>query len=675
MTVSGSGRLLHGADYYPEQWLDRPEILEEDIRLMKKAHINVVTLGVFAWSALEPEEGKYDFSWLDERVDRLWENGISVIMATPSGARPAWAAAAYPEVLRVAEDRRRNLYGMRMNHCYTSPKYRELVQRMDRALGRRYGGHPALAAWHISNEYHGECHCPLCQEAFRNFLREKYTALDKLNQAWWTAFWSKTYTDWEQIVSPSSVGERALQGLALDWKRFVTKQTREFMNLEIAAVREGSPDVPVTTNMIGTLIEVDYPRLAQDLDVAALDTYPEWGKGPDAETALGAGMEYDVTRTLKKAPFLLMETTPSMTNWTEAAKPKPPGMHAAGCLQAIAHGADSIQYFQWRKSRGGFEKFHGAVIGHSGHEHTRVFRETEELGALLKRAEEIAGAENPCKTAILYDWENRWAVEGSIGPRKEKGYEETVREHYAGLRRWGVNVDFIDEEQPLDGYQLLAAPMLYLLKAGMDEKLEQFVNRGGILVLTSLSGITDENDLCFQGGFPGPLRRLAGIWEEELDVLYPEEVNEICCLSGNSLGLSGKWPCARYCGQIRPEKAATEAVYGKSWYAGAPALTRNNWGKGTVWYLAAGAGRDFLTGLYGSLLKQSDLACRTEPLPVGVELSVRRKGEVTYWFYSNFSGKKIELEAPFGHALFRDRPSEGMLLLAPLETEIIRCGK
>ena len=667
-------KFWHGADYYPEQWLDRPDILEEDIRLMKQAGICVVTLGVFAWAMLEPEEGKWNFDWLDAVMDRLYQNGIGVILATPSGARPAWLAKAYPEVLRTMPDRRKNLYGMRMNHCYTSPKYRELTVTIDRRLAARYGTHPALKAWHISNEYHGECHCTLCQEAFREFLKEKYTTLEALNKAWWTVFWSKRFTDWNQIESPSPIGEMAIQGLILDWKRFVTQQTKAFMDLEIAAVRENSPFVPITTNMIGSFPEVDYHRLAESLDIASIDLYPDWLRGDNTEVALQAGFEYDVIRSLKRKPFLLMETTPSMTNWTEVGKGKGPGVHLAACLQAVAHGADSVQYFQWRKSRGAFEKFHGAVIGHDGSADTRVFREVAQAGETLAGLSQIAGAVVPAQTAILYDWNNRWAIDGSKGPRRDKAYEEIVREHYGALRRHGINVDLLEEGQTLEEYKLVAAPMLYLLKEGMAKRLSDYVKAGGTLVLTYLSGITDENDLCFEGGFPGPLRELAGIWVEELDTLYPEESNQMQLLPGNSLGLEGTFSLHYYCEVIHLLKAVPEAVYQQDYYQGLPALTScvpyENPECGRVYYMAARTDKAFLTAFYGKLLRKTKVA-GVQELPEGIECSVREKDGVRYLFYTNWKTQEASFRVPCAKELLSDRYVDGMLTIPGGKTAIL----
>ncbi len=662
----------HGADYYPEQWLSIPGMMEEDIRLMKLAHINIVTLGTFAWAALEPEEGKYCFEWMDAVLAQLHANGISVILSTPSGARPAWLSASYPEVLRVTENRFRNLHGMRMNHCYTSAKYRELTHKIDEALAKRYACHPAVKGWHISNEYHGECHCELCQEAFRSFLQEKYITLEQLNHAWWTGFWSKTYTDWSQICSPSSRGEKALQGLEVDWLRFVTRQTKEFMRLEIEAVRPYNPALPVTTNMIGSFIEVDYPKLVPLLDIASLDVYPEWGGKTTEETAAEAGFEYDITRSLKKQPFLLMETTPSMTNWGEVGKPKKPGIHLAGCLQAVAHGAESVLYFQWRKSRGGFEKFHGAVVGHTGHENTRVFEETAQVGKALEKIGEVAGAVTKAEAALLFDWNNRWAVNASKGPRAVKPLDAVAREHYLALRRQGINVDIIDQEQSFDGYKLIVAPMMYMVKEGVSPRLEQFVREGGILVGTYFSGIADENDLCFIGGAPGPLKKVFGIWVEELDSLYPEERNRICFLPDNDTGLTGSYSCDYFCEIIHCQGAVPAAVYGEDYYQGTPAVTCNTYGKGMGCYLAAHTDRTFLTDFYRNTVKKAGITPLIAGLPHSVSVTSREKAGDTYLFLINFQEEAVTVHLPEGIELLTGEYTGGF---AEIEKNGVRIVK
>ena len=275
-----SGKLpvfMHGADYNPEQWLHDPAVLEEDIRLMKQAGCNVMSVGIFSWATLEPEEGTFNFGWLDQVLDRLAANGIFAWLATPSGARPAWMSEKYPEVLRVEANRRRNLHGMRHNHCFTSPVYREKVILMNGKVAERYSSHPAVIGWHVSNEYGGECHCDYCQEAFRSWLKRKYGSLDALNQAWWTTFWSHAFTDWEQISSPAPHGEtESLHGLALAWKRFTTHQYATFLRNEIDAVRAFSPHVPTSTNFHPGGTHLDYRVLAKEIDVISWDAYPTY---------------------------------------------------------------------------------------------------------------------------------------------------------------------------------------------------------------------------------------------------------------------------------------------------------------------------------------------------------------------------------------------------------------
>ena len=362
------GSILHGADYNPEQWLDRPDILARDIELMKEANCNVVSIGMFSWSMLEPEEGVYNLDWMANVIDSLYKNGIYTILSTPSGARPNWLAQKYPEVLRVGSNRVRNLFGLRHNHCYTSPLYREKVAQINTELAKRFAHHPGVILWHLSNEYGGECHCDLCQEAFRNWLKKKYQTLDAINDAWWTTFWSHRYTSWDQIESPAPHGEMMVHGLNLDWNRFVSDQTIDFIRHERDTVKPFNQNMPTTINMMYYFYGINYFDLKNEIDIVSWDSYPVWHKvtSSDLKIACDTAMMHDMMRSIKNEPFLLMESTPSMTNWQNVAKLKKPGMHMLSSIQAIAHGSNSVQYFQWRKSRGSSEKFHGAVVDHYG---------------------------------------------------------------------------------------------------------------------------------------------------------------------------------------------------------------------------------------------------------------------------------------------------------------------
>ncbi|MFO7153802.1 MAG: beta-galactosidase [Caldicoprobacter oshimai] len=640
---------LHGGDYNPDQWKHTPEVWDEDMRLMKLAHCNVMSVGIFSWASLEPEEGKFEFGWLDTIMDKLAENGIYAILATPSGARPAWLAAKYPEVLRVLPNRVRILFGGRHNHCYTSPVYREKTRLINQKLAERYKDHPALLAWHVSNEYGGECHCELCQQAFREWLKKKYdNDLDKLNRAWWTGFWSHTYTDWDQIQSPAPHGEGSIHGLNLDWKRFVTHQTIEFMKNEIAPLREITPNVPVTTNFMGTYTGLNYWKFAPELDVISWDNYPRWhGEEPDWELAYKVAFVHDINRSLKGGkPFMLMESTPSMTNWQPVAKLKRPGMHLLSSIQAVAHGSDTVQYFQWRKSRGCVEKFHGAVVDHCGHENTRVFRDVAEVGKVLEKLDPIIGTTVRPEVAIIYDWENRWAIDDAQGPRREKkDYLLTCQSHYRPFWENGVPVDVIDMDCDFSGYKLLVAPMLYMVRPGVAERIEKFVEEGGTFVTTYWSGIVDENDLCFLGGFPGPLRKVTGIWSEEIDALYDHDVNHVVLKDDNPLGLKGEYEARELCDLIHAETAEVLATYKSDFYAGRPALTVNSFGKGKAYYIAFRNNGDFLTDFYGALIKELNLkrAVDTE-LPQGVTAQMRTDGERVFVFILNFVPEERQVD-------------------------------
>jgi len=576
--------IIHGGDYNPDQWLEYPHILDEDIRLIKLANCNTMTIGIFSWSTLEPKEGEYDFSFLDERLEKFKENGIYAILATPSGARPAWMSKTHPEVLRVNKDRTKNLHGARHNHCFTSPYYRKKVREINTLLAQRYKDHPALLAWHVSNEYGGECHCDLCQNAFREWLKIKYNNdLDRLNHEYWTRFWSHTYTSWDQIESPSPKGETCTHGLNLDWKRFVTYQTIDFMKNEIKPLKEITPDIPVTTNFMGTYPGLDYFKFKDIVDVVSWDNYPTWHEpAGDVVVASRTAFLHDLNRSIKGGkPFILMESTPSCVNWAKINKLKRPNMHALSSIQAIAHGSDTVQYFQWRKGRGSSEKFHGAVVDHCGHENTRVFREVAKLGADLKSLSDIVGTYTPSQVAVIYDWENRWAIDDLQGLQNEdKAYQKTCEQHYFPFWKKGINIDVIDSDCDFSKYKLIIAPMLYMIKPGVIEKIKSFVSEGGVIVFTYVSGWVNENDLCYLGGFPaGELKDVFGIWSEEIDTLYKNEKNFI--LYKNKI-----YDAIDYCEIVHATTAKILATYQEDFYKDMPALTCNDYGKGKAYYIA-----------------------------------------------------------------------------------------
>ena len=616
------GRLLHGGDYNPDQWLEYPEVFEEDVRLMKEANVNCVSLGIFAWAALEPEEGRYELDWLDHIITRLGEEDIQVVLATPSGAMPNWLTQKYPEVMQVQADGKRNLPGKRHNFCYTSPVMREKITAIDRVLAERFGTRKNVILWHISNELGGNfgdstCHCELCQEAFRQWLKKKYGTLEKLNSAWWNHFWSHTYTDWSQIHSPGPYGETTSTALVLDWRRFSTEQISSFCELEIQTVKAAS-DLPATTNFMDFFKGLDYNRMKKGLDIISWDSYPFWHEQKDeVPVAARTAANHSVMRALKKAPFLLMESTPSSISWRNSNPLKRPGMHMLSSMQAVAHGSDSVQYFQWRKGRGGYEKFHGAVLDHKNGTNTRTFRDVTEVGARLAGlSDKIDGTVNRPRAAIIFDWENWWAVEDTQGPRLDLDYVECVLSHYRAFWEKGIEADLIGMDEKLDGYQLVAAPLNYMYKSGYAEKVREFVAGGGTFVTTYFSGMVNDTDLCFVGHHP--LEDVLGVVQEEIDAPSEDFENQF------SYG-DAEYPARRMC-EVVHAKEGTEVlyVYERDFYAGCPVVTRNHFGKGEAYYLAAESDISFLRAFYGDMFKRAGLknALGTE-LPYGVTVTER----------------------------------------------------
>lgn len=640
--MKGFEHIVHGGDYNPDQWIKTPEIWDEDMRLMKLAHINSASVGIFSWAMLEPEEGVYNFEWLDTIMDKLHENGVGVILATPSGARPAWLAKKYPEVLRVAESGIRNEYGVRHNHCLTSPIYREKVSKINRLLAERYKNHPALKMWHVSNEYSGECHCELCRQAFIDWLKEYYhNSLDELNDAWWNGFWSHQITDWDQISSPKSRGENHVTAQKLCWNRFVSDSHISFYENEIASLRELTPDIPITTNFMRFYDGIDYQNFAKHVDIVSWDNYCEWDAKDNTEMALETAFNHDIFRSMKDGqPFFMMESTPSIVNWKPVNKIPKPKRQAQSAIQAVAHGADSAQYFQWRKGRGGHEKFHGAVVDHCGHENTRVFREISALGAQLEKLDGVVGRRSESKVAVIFDWENVWAVKHFCG------YNNTHRDvktegikWYAPFWKRGISADVIPMDADFSKYDLIIAPFLYMLKDGTEEKIESFVKNGGRFVGTYLTGVVDKNDLCFLGGFPaGRLKDVFGVWAEETDSI-PENLTETAEFGGKEYSVD------HVCDIIHADGAEILGKYKTDFYAGMPSVTKNSYGKGYAYYAAFRNDAGFADDFCGMLIKECDIKADTDIETD--EVIIRKRGDHVFLMNFTDSEKTVKLDREY----------------------------
>ncbi|MEK3673946.1 beta-galactosidase [Paenibacillus sp. FSL R10-2771] len=640
-------KIWYGGDYNPEQW-DAP-VWAEDERMFKLAGIDVATINVFNWATLQPSEDTYDFSGLDELIDRLYKNGTYVCLATATGAHPAWMAHRYPEVTRVDVQGRKRKFGGRHNSNPNSPVYREYAARLAGKLAERYKDHPALLIWHISNEYGGYDYSEQSEAAFRVWLKERYGSLDALNKAWNTRFWGHTFYDWEEIVVPNELSEEwngnrtNFQGISLDYRRFMSHSLLECYKLEHAAIREHSKNIPITTNLMGFYPELDYFEWAKYMDVISWDNYPALDT-PVSHTA----MTHDLMRGLKNGqPFMLMEQTPSQQNWMPYNSVKRPGVMRLWSYQAVARGADTVLFFQLRRSIGACEKYHGAVIEHVGHEHTRVFRECAELGRELEQlGDELLDARSAAQIGIIYDWENRWALDLSSGPTVALDYVKEIHSYYDALYQQNIEADMIGVEEDLTKYKVVIAPVMYMIKPGFAAKVEAFVQAGGTFITTYFSGIVNENDLVTVGGYPGELRKVLGIWAEEIDALLPDMRNEI--VMNQEWGqLNRSYSCGLLCDLIHSEGAEVLAQYGTDFYKGMPALTVNRFGEGKAYYVATSPDAAFLRAFLATVSAENGIAPLVSA-PEGIESVQRVKEGVSYLFLLNHSAEELSADIGTG---------------------------
>lgn len=621
--------LYYGGDYNPEQW---PESLwPEDVRLMRRAGVNLVSVGIFSWARIQPSEGVFDFEWLDRLLDLLAKNDIKVCLATATASPPPWLTRAYPGVLPVDVNGVTLYPGSRQHYSPSSPDYRRLAGDLVRAIAQRYGKHPSLVAWHINNEYSChllECHNEASTVAFREWLRARYGSIDALNAAWGTTFWSQIYRDWNEVFTPRRAPYHSNPTQWLDFRRFTSDAFLECYRMEAAILREVTPDIPISTNFMAFHRPLDHFKWAREVDFTAWDSYPD--PLDEAEGRHWAAIGHDITRSLRPdRPWVLMEQAPSAVNWRPVNRPKRPGLMRLHSLQAVARGADGILFFQWRASKAGAEKFHSALVPHVPVDDSRVFREVEALGAELQRLSPVAGSLPPHRRiAILFDWENWWACDLESKPGKTDCVAWVRRIHRWFYER-NYAVDFVHPSASLQDYALVVAPMLYLLRKDDASNLDHYVRDGGTLLVTYFSGIVDENEHIVLGGYPAHLRSLLGLWVEEW-CPYPAD-------RGNAFRFSNEseaHDCHTWCDLLHAESAEVLADYTGDFFAGRAAFTRNSHGSGHAYYLGTEPGEAGLS----AVMERVCGAAKVAPVwqtPPEVEATLRESATGRFLFLIN----------------------------------------
>lgn len=654
----GQQELLHGGDYNPDQWLDRPDILKEDIQLMKKAHVNSVTLGIFAWAAYEPKEGEYHFEWLKEIIDELHQNGICTVLATPSGARPAWLDKKYEEVRRVNRYGVREYHGVRHNHCMSSPVFRQKVKGITERLYEAVGTHPGVKMWHISNELGGECYCSLCAARFQEYLRNKFNDdIDKLNHAWWNAFWSHNYSCFEEIEPPFEYGEYSSMGLNLEWRRFTTWNMTDYLKSEIETLRGLGSTLPITTNFMELYEGLDYREMEKELDVISWDCYPRFHNDYESfeEIMRNTAFHHSVMQSMKKdKPFMMMESAPGLVNWHPYNKLKRPYVHRLFSLQAVACGSDTVQYFQWRKGRGSYEQFHGAVVDHLGTDDTRIFREVAALGQDLEKLAEVVGSVPEAQAALILDWDSMWAVNDMKALAQEtKQYAQTCMEWYRLMTSMGMTVNVIPQTDDISGYKLVVAPMMYMLKEDTAARMKEYVKNGGQLLATYVTGYVDKDQLCYLGGFPGDgLKDLFGIISEEIDTYYSTDRNQVVLWDGSKAEVRDYAEILRVQDDVR-----VLGKYESDFYQGTAAMTEHIYGEGTAYYVAARMETKANKRVLERMVSRSGL--KLIDLPEGVEYHVREADGKRYVFLLNLDEQEKQIDGIYGTDLLTKKHFEG----------------
>ena len=615
--------MRYGGDYNPEQWT--PDVWLEDARLMQEAGVNLVSLGIFAWSRIQPAEGEWDWEWLDTVLDLLHTHGVDVSLATATASPPAWATRAYPAMLPRNESGASYWPGSRQHYSPSSADYRRLAGELVTRMVERYAAHPAVALWHVNNEYGCHLHYEYsdnARDAFRLWLAERYGTISTLNARWGTAFWSQAYGSFDEIFPPRLAPYSHNPTGMLDWKRFTSDTLLGLYTMERDILRAGGARQPISTNFMGLFPAADYWKWAQELDVIADDNYADPN---DPEAFRGAAFTRDLMRSLKPdVPWILMEQATSSVNWRPSNAPKAPGQAAALSVQAVGHGADGIMFFQWRQSQRGSEKFHSAMLPQAGRE-TRTWREVVQLGQTLSSLPALPAGGSGARVALVVDWENWWALDNPDHP-VVLDYSTLVQRWYAALHKQHVSIDIVHPEGDLGGYDLVVAPQLYLLSDAGATNLRSFVIRGGHLLVSAFSDVVDEDDAFRSGGFQVGLREVLGVQVLEFGALVSPGSDGPGQQHADLEGPFGRVRGEYFAEEIVVRDADVVASFSSGRTSGLPALTTHRSGEGRGHYLATIPDDDGMASVTAWAIDLAGVHPILSGLPEHVEAA--RRGDV-----------------------------------------------
>ena len=672
------GRFVYGVDYYPEAW-DEGQ-WEKDAAMMEQAGINFVRLGEFAWAKMQPEEGRFDFAWLDRALKVLNAHGIRAVLGTPTAAPPAWLYARYPDIAAMDEHGVRYRFGSRRNYCLHNPDFLAATRRIVGAIAEHYKDHPGVLGWQIDNELGGPyCYDSYCQTAFQKWCRSKYPTLAALNRAWGTIFWGHTYTAWSQVPLPwNTLYEAHSPSLALDYNRFFSDSTADYLKFQAGILRRIAPSKAITHNEMGLFDAIDYSVLNASLDFVAWDNYPMFE--PDYASYYGPALGHDLMRgSIENQSFMVMEQQAGLPGWQIFwGRQASPALYRVWAYQAIAHGADGVCFFRWRTSRFGTEQYWQGILDQDSYPNAR-YQVVAQMGKELPKLTELLdGSKVVSEVALLVSPDSRWAfhiqplIEGagaSGGPKANFDYNRQLHEYYDARRRQGINVDVVFPQSEFSSYKVIIAPSLFVVDAPLVSKLRQFVEQGGALVLTYRSGVKDEHNVVTDYTLPGPLASLAGVAIHEFDPQTNQE-QEI------DAGAAGRFPARVWFDILEPSTAEVLATYAKGYYAGKAAVTRNRVGKGWVYYVGTESSSDnFYDHGAEAVAKQAGIAIGPK-LPAGVEMATRQKEGERIVFLLNYteSAQTVTLEGSYRNALTSEAES-GQISIPPLDVKVLSTSK